>query len=314
MSAVTLSEDAGIATLSIDQPQGKVNVLSRLLWAELEEALTLLRAKTGLSGLMIVSSKPGIFIAGADIRELAEVPSAEHLPTREFMNAGHRVLAMLATMPFPTAACIDGAALGGGLEVALACDLRLAGTHPRVSLGLPEVSLGLIPGWGGTQRTPRLIGPATTFDLIVDGEPLDADRALERGLVNAIVPSEMLHTETVRHLIAVNGTYMSNRTRHSLPVPIAEHPATLAGMADGLADSGMMNAMSLSAEALQARRDGVPEGAKRLAALAAIDVIDGGCRLPLDEALAVEHQAFMQLTATPECRSLIAAFFAKRGK
>ncbi len=148
----------GVAVLTLDQPGSRANVLSKQLWAELEAALVPLADRPDLKGLVLASAKPGIFIAGADLKFLASVPAPNDPAVRDLIEHGLRVLDVLESLPVPTCAAIDGAALGGGLEVALACDYRIAGTNSRVELGLPEVKLGLIPGWGGTQRLPRVVG------------------------------------------------------------------------------------------------------------------------------------------------------------
>ena len=113
-------------------------------------------------------------------------------PTRTFIELGLRVLDTLEALPFPTVALIDGAALGGGLEVALACDFRLCGTSPKVQLGLPEIKLGLVPGWGGTQRLPRLVGVEEAINRLLSGESYDATDPPPEDLVDETVPSDEL--------------------------------------------------------------------------------------------------------------------------
>src|SRR5262249_19756679 len=193
MAAIDLILDAdGIARARIDQPNSRVNVLNKSLWADLAGLCAALEQRTDLSGLLIESAKPGIFIAGADLKELAALPVDDPAPTRAVLEAGLHVLFAMEALPFPTVALIDGACLGGGLEVALACDFRIVGTNPKVKLGAPEVKLGLIPGWGGTQRLPRVIDPQKAAELLQSGEYLTADQARHVGLVSAVVPSEQL--------------------------------------------------------------------------------------------------------------------------
>src|SRR5207249_10000499 len=122
--------------------------------------------------------KPGMFIAGADLKELgAGTPTSEQV--RTVCKRGLDIIAGFESLPFPTAALIDGGCMGGGLEMALGFDYRLAGSHPKVDIGLPETKLGIIPGWGGTQRLPRVIGPALAAELICAGESVNAQRAKE---------------------------------------------------------------------------------------------------------------------------------------
>ena len=156
--AITLTtRPDSVAVLTFDQPGSKANVLTRELWTEFGETLASLAPRTDLKGLVLASAKPGIFIAGADIKLLANAPAPNDPEVRAFIEQGLRVLEQLEALPFPTCAAIDGAALGGGLEVALACDSGTDRIAPqRFKLGRPEVKLGLIPGWGGTQRLPRI--------------------------------------------------------------------------------------------------------------------------------------------------------------
>src|SRR5262249_19712333 len=132
------------------------------------------------------------------------------------------------SLPYPTVALIDGACMGGGLEVALGFDFRLAGTHPKTELGLPEVKVGLIPGWGGTQRLARVIGPSLAAELICAGEAVPARRALELGIVFDVVPSDKLMPEALRLL----------QWARSSPHPVGERgdrqtPSPLAGEGRG---------------------------------------------------------------------------------
>ena len=148
-AAIRLTVTDGVGRLVFDQQDSRANVLSTALWTEFGWALDELAHRPDVAALILESAKPGIFIAGADLKELGGADSGR---VRALIELGHRVLATLEELPFPTVAAIDGAALGGGLEVALACDFRVCGTNPKVQLGLPEIKLGLIPGWGGTQR------------------------------------------------------------------------------------------------------------------------------------------------------------------
>src|SRR5262249_18381324 len=152
-----------------------------------------------LLGLILASGKPGMFIAGADLKELGSAKADPEL-TRKLVQRGLKIIERFESLPFPTVALIDGACMGGGLELALGFDYRLAGTHPKTELGCPEVKVGLIPGWGGTQRFPRVIGPSIAAELICAGEAVKAQRARELGLVFDLVPSEKLPEESVRLL------------------------------------------------------------------------------------------------------------------
>lgn len=320
MNALSLQVADSIATLTFDQPDSKVNVLSRALWSEMESTFRDLAARTDLRGLILESAKPGIFIAGADLKELADVPGPDHPPTREFIEQGLRVLYALEDLPFPKVACLDGAALGGGLEVALACDYRLAGTNPKARFGLPEVTLGLIPGWGGTQRLPRLIGVRSALDLLVNNAQFDPETARYHGLVASVVPSENLRSEAAALLGASQGAgeWRTLRERKHRPMEIDRSGVTINQLGSGEISEARFNAMSLSPESLAAIRDQVNEQMKdkpsRPAALTAVEVVEKGCTLPLREAVALETREFLRLAGSPEARQLIAAFFAGRKK
>ena len=177
-------DDAGVATLTIDRPGSSANSLSQAILLELEALLGELRA-TPPRGLIVRSGKASGFIAGADIREFTTFRSvAEGF---EHIRIGQRIFDQLEALPCPTVAAISGFALGGGLELALACKYRLAVGDGKLSLGLPEVQLGIHPGFGGTVRSVRLLGVRVAMELMLSGKPLRADRALATGLVDRLV-------------------------------------------------------------------------------------------------------------------------------
>ena len=177
-------DDAGVATLTIDRPGSSANSLSQAILLELEALLGELRA-TPPRGLIVRSGKASGFIAGADIREFTTFRSvAEGF---EHIRIGQRIFDQLEALPCPTVAAISGFALGGGLELALACKYRVAVGDGKLSLGLPEVQLGIHPGFGGTVRSVRLLGVRVAMELMLSGKPLRADRALATGLVDRLV-------------------------------------------------------------------------------------------------------------------------------
>lgn len=204
----------GVAVLTIDQPGSRANVLTAQLWTELEAAITALANQADLRGLVIVSGKPGMFVAGADLKFFAAVPAPNDPAVKQVIEHGLRVLDRLEALPFPTCAAIDGPALGGGLEVALACDFRVCGSHPRVELGLPEVKLGLIPGWGGTQRLPRIVGMAKAAEMLGTATSVDATEAVRIGLATTGDPFERVLT----------GDNTEIRARKRSPIPAGSRP------------------------------------------------------------------------------------------
>ncbi|HYO24330.1 MAG TPA: enoyl-CoA hydratase-related protein, partial [Lacipirellulaceae bacterium] len=177
---------ADIAVLSINDPHKGANVLSRAALAEFDRQLAKLEARTDLAGLVIRSTKPGNFIAGADLREFAadlERPPAE---VAAVSRLGQELFGRLARAPFVTVAAIEGVCLGGGSELAIWCDRRLMVADDQTSFGFPEVKLGLLPGWGGTARTPRIVGLSNAVELITSGEPIDARAAYGMGLADVV--------------------------------------------------------------------------------------------------------------------------------
>ena len=170
----------GVAVLTLDRPDAR-NALAARTLLEIAEALQVVESDATVRALVLRGDGPA-FCAGADLAEFAEMGDA--FAGREASLAGQDVVNALAAMPIPTVAALHGATLGGGLELALACDLRVAAEDAR--LGLPETRLGLIPGYGGTQRLPRLIGEARALDLILTGRRVDAQEALAMGLVTRV--------------------------------------------------------------------------------------------------------------------------------
>jgi enoyl-CoA hydratase/carnithine racemase len=178
--------DDGVAVVRLDRPP--LNALSRAVLAELGDAARSVGGEPGLKAV-VVTGGPGALAAGADIEELDTTdPALIAASLRDAFDA-------VATIPRPVIAAIAGFALGGGLELALACDLRVAATTAR--LGQPELLLGIIPGAGGTQRLPRLVGPARAKELVWSGRHLRADEALAIGLVDRVVPDEDLEREAL---------------------------------------------------------------------------------------------------------------------
>src|SRR5512138_2399930 len=180
----------GVATCLVDVPGEQVNTLSSELGAEMTELLESLQNDAAVRAIVIASGKPDGFIAGAKIDMLQKVRSAAE--AEALARAGQRGFDALERSPKPVVAAIHGACLGGGLELALACRWRIATDDRKTQLGQPEVMLGLIPGAGGTQRLPRLVGIAAALDLILAGKSVKARKALKLGLVDEVVPAPIL--------------------------------------------------------------------------------------------------------------------------
>lgn len=268
------------ATLTFDSAGRSANVLTLDVWQEFESALLLLERQPDVRGLVLKSGKPNTFIAGADLKLLADATPNDPR-VRAVIELGQRVLLKLEALPFPTCAVIDGPALGGGLEVALACDLVLLGSNPRLEVGLPEVKFGLMTGWGGTQRLPRVVGLPTAADLLTTGKTLTAVQAAEIELGIGPLDSDALLPSAVK-VLALDGWQAARRQKQEW-VPAAARaafrPAT---------------------------------GALSRAAREAVLTMAAGAELPLEHALARETEGFFRLAGSAESRGLIAEFFAAK--
>jgi enoyl-CoA hydratase len=186
-----VQHDGAVAVVTIDRPE-KRNALNSTVRGDLLAALDTLREDDAVRVVVFTGAGDRAFVAGADIAEFAQRTPLEQ---RAAMT-GRRIFDEIAAYPKPTIAMINGFALGGGCELALACDLRIAAEDAR--LGQPELNLGIIPGGGGTQRLPRLVGTGQAMRLVLTGELIDAAEALRIGLVDLVFPSAALRTATLR--------------------------------------------------------------------------------------------------------------------
>ena len=189
----------GIAWLTIDKPGSSANVLSGGVLSELDGLLAALE-KDLPRGVVVISAKKSGFVAGADIKEFTGITDAAS--GYELIRRGQQVLNRLAALPCPTVAAIHGFALGGGLELALACRYRVAVADERLSLGLPEVLLGIHPGFGGTVRSVRVAGVRPAMELMLSGKPVRAEKALRLGLIDRLVPEAELRSAAREMLLA----------------------------------------------------------------------------------------------------------------
>jgi 3-hydroxyacyl-CoA dehydrogenase/enoyl-CoA hydratase/3-hydroxybutyryl-CoA epimerase len=299
-AALALELDGdGVAWLIFDRPESRVNLLtsSVMEWldgllAEVEEAVRIGRVK----GLVVRSGKPGTFIAGADIGEIAAItdPREAEAKSRE----GQRIFRRLEQLPIPSIAVIDGACLGGGTELALACSYRLATDRPETRIALPEVRLGIIPGFGGTTRLPRLIGPRAAIELIATGKSVSARRAERIGLVDEIIPAFGFEDRVRR--------FVWERIDRGRPRPIRRKPLLDRFLEDTAPGRGILFR--------QARKQVLSETAGHYPApLAAINTIAASLSLPLDEAFAREAHTTGRLVATEISKNLIHVFSLMEG-
>jgi 3-hydroxyacyl-CoA dehydrogenase / enoyl-CoA hydratase / 3-hydroxybutyryl-CoA epimerase len=193
------TDDDGVTWLTFDIPGARVNTLGADALDELEAMVDAIASDEAVRTVVIVSGKPVGFIAGADISEFGSIRDEEQ--ARALAQRGQDVLGKIASLKATTIAVIHGACMGGGLELALACDYRLATDHDKTAMGLPEVNLGIIPGWGGTQRLPRLIGLAAGLEMILGGRSRNTRKAFRSGLIDGVIAEAFL-AEQVRRFIA----------------------------------------------------------------------------------------------------------------
>jgi enoyl-CoA hydratase len=191
----------GIATVTVNRPD-KLNALNDQVVADLRAAVAALKADPAVKGVILTGAGPKAFVAGADIGDLAKQGV---LDGRERALSGQAVLNALETMGKPVLAAVNGFALGGGCELAMACHIRIAGENAK--FGQPEVKLGITPGYGGTQRLPRIVGKGRALHLLLTAEMIDAQEALRIGLVTKVVPADQLMAEAVKLMrgIVANG-------------------------------------------------------------------------------------------------------------
>ena len=223
----------GVAVVTINRPD-KLNALSDLTMAELDRAFAALGGDHAVRGVILTGSGEKAFVAGADIGELSTQSPIEG---KDRSVRGQRVLDRIEGLGKPVIAAVNGFALGGGCELALACHLRVASENAR--LGTPEVKLGILCGYAGTQRLPRLVGKGRALEMLLTGEMVDAQEALRIGLVNRVVPKDRLLAEAealLRKMLAngpVSLRFTLEAVHRGLEMPFAEaqdHEATLFGL------------------------------------------------------------------------------------
>ncbi len=191
-SPLLVADHGAIRTITIHRPE-RLNALDSATLDALQAAADAAADDPAVRVVVLTGAGPKAFVAGADIAEMSGLTPAQG---RDFSLRGQRMMRRFETLPKPVIAMVNGFALGGGLELAMCCHLRIAADTAKV--GQPEVSLGLIPGFGGTQRLLRLAGRAATLELCLTGVPVDAARALQLGIVNRVVPAAELEAETMK--------------------------------------------------------------------------------------------------------------------
>ncbi len=275
-----------ICHLVFDRPGASANLFDRETLLEFERHVTWLRVTHGLRGVILRSAKPSIFIAGADLKTLSKTSTLE---IEEILELGQRVFTDFESLPLPKVAAIHGACLGGGYELALCCDWRLASDHPATKVGLPETQLGLLPAWGGSTRLPRLVGVQKALAHILKGPQLPARAAKKAGLVDEVVTMACV-TERAKRLLREFGRQ-----------PFEARRPTRAGEMVAAPLAGYFAKRRLQHDT----RDNYPALEK------ARQIIVRSPWRSLEASLAAEREAFTHLVHYAATRNLIRLFFQR---
>ncbi len=290
-TAFTLTiDDNQFAWLTIDVPGEKMNTLQAAFAEQMTQILAELKqSASAVKGLIIRSGKPDNFVAGADVRMLDKCQSAAE--ASELARQGQSLFQALADLPYPVVAAIHGPCLGGGLELALACDYRVCSDADSTRIGLPEVQLGLLPGSGGTQRLPRLIGLLPALDMILTGKQLRAKKAYKLGVVNDCVPESILFD------VAKSWVEKGKKARSA-------KSSTKEKLLSGTGLGRKVIFDQASKKAFQKARGNYP------AIDAILDVIRHGLEYGMTKGLNIEAERFGELVMTSESKALRSIFFA----
>jgi 3-hydroxyacyl-CoA dehydrogenase / enoyl-CoA hydratase / 3-hydroxybutyryl-CoA epimerase len=295
MSALTATREGNVAVLSLDVPGAPVNTLGLDLVEEFRATFDEIERDSSIEAAVLISGKPDNFIAGADIEDFLKFKTAEEAEQASY--AGQKMLSRLERLRVPVVVAIHGACLGAGLETALACAWRIATEHPKTVLGLPEVQLGLIPGSGGTQRLPRLVGLPNALDMILRGRNMRPRKALKIGLVDDVVHPAILHDialQRARELAAGTRQRSVGRTDRGAEGLLVER-----------------NKLGRKLVFKKARQSVMKQTHGQYPApLAALDVVRIGYDEGIDAGFREESRRFGELAMTEVSRQLIFLFFA----
>lgn len=298
---ITRDED-GVATLAIDQHGRSMNVIDDHFSAEFAAAVDGLVADTGVRGVIVTSAKKD-FLAGADLIGFSRwMETARDEPVAQVyakLRAFTLALRRMETSGKPFVCAINGTALGGGFEIALACHHRIAADNPGAKIGLPEVQVGLLPGAGGTQRMPRLIGIQAALPLLLEGRHLSPQKALATGIIHAVVPPAELLAAAKAWLLSPAATAAQPWDQKGFKVP---------GGAGGMHPAAVQTFMAGNAMLQEKTLHNYP------APEAIMSCVYEGTQLPMDKALEVESKYFTKLFLGPVARNMIRTLFINKGK
>jgi 3-hydroxyacyl-CoA dehydrogenase/enoyl-CoA hydratase/3-hydroxybutyryl-CoA epimerase len=283
-----------LAHLVMDDPARRVNVIDEPAIASLEVALTELEGAPALEGVVLMSGKSGSFIAGADVSAIGSM--TDRTQVLALIRRAHAAFGRLAALPAPSVAAIHGVCLGGGTELTLACDSRIATEESVTQIGLPETLLGIFPGFGGTTRLPRLVGLRAALDLILTGRSLDARRAEKLGLISRAVPAAWLTEHAYRRLGELKARPPARRRDAWRP----------RGAASWMMEGNLFG-RQLVMRGARAMTKARTQG-HYPAPLAALRVIELGWGRPIEEGLRLEADWVSDLVIGPECKNLVRIF------
>lgn len=292
MSAFSIERRGNVAIVTFNVPNEPVNTISKAVGWELDEVLSRLAADEPTKAIVLRSGKPDSFIAGADIEEFVQLRSVEEAV--RLSRDGQLLMQRVADSEKPVVVAIHGACLGGGLELALAGRYRVASDHPKTQLGLPETQLGLLPGAGGSNRLPRLIGVRAAFDIILAGKSERARKAFQIGLVDELVPEAILLETAVAAAERLVRGWKPDR-----------HGRGITGAVLDGTPLGRLVVYSKAKEQVEKKT-----GGNYPAPLRAIDVIRTSMESGMAKGLEAEAQAFGELAMTDVSRRLVEIFFA----
>jgi len=299
MNTIDFEVDAdGVARVAINVPGRPMNVLAPELLADLARVAEEIRTRSDVKGAVVTSGKPGAFVAGADLKDFVNAYDRKMSPqaARDLTLEASMIYRRLETCGKPLAAAINGLALGGGYELCLACHYRVLADDPAAVVGLPEVTIGLLPGAGGTQRLPRLIGIERALPLLLSGRKVKPAEALTLGMVDNVVPHDLVY-ETARAWV--------------LQHPAACQPWDVKGFrVPGGAGALAPHAASTFGRGVAAARKGTQDNYPAPSAI--LSCVYEGTQLPMDAALRVEANYFGPLLAGPVARNMMRTLFINK--
>lgn len=290
-SALRLEVDAeGLATLTFDLSGKRVNVFTLRVLEELRQTIDELGRHRDIRALILLSGKPGSFIAGFDINEIADV--TDPAEAEEGSRVGHRLFAAWAALPFPTVAAIQGTCMGGGTELSLASDAIVSSDRADIRIGLPEVRLGILPAWGGCSRLPRRVGLTAALDIILTGKAIDPRKAFRIGLADALLPDAVFLPQAFDFAARLADGWRPTRRRPDLKSRLIEGHSLGRGVVFRQARKAVLQ----------------KTGGHYPAPLRAIEVVEVGVTQGLEAGLDAEARATSELAVSPVSKNLVHVF------